>query len=177
MMSRWLSIVFTILVVSFSSEDALARDRGDKHGSAHGKAFKKSHARGEHFEESRDPDYGELEFFAGAPFFQSDFYYWPYYTYSPYYFSPSTIIQSAPLNYIDQGTVVPQVQSLGPSNQDYCLNPAGYYPYVKECWSGWQRINPPPIEQQPGYWYYCTNPAGYSPLVRACSAIWQNVVP
>lgn len=159
MMPRRLSIVFMILVTLSYSGGALARDGGDRHGGV----VKGGHVRGEHFE--------------GSPFFWPDFYYWPYYTYSPYYSSPTMIMPSGPPAYIDQGTVMPQVQSLGPSNLDYCSDPAGYYPYVQECSSGWRRINPPPIEQEPGYRYYCTNPAGYYPLVRECSAIWRNVVP
>lgn len=176
MVYKWLPIVLTIFVVSFSSKDALARDRGDKDSSAHGKAIKKSHVRGEHAKKSADASHDELEFSVEPLFSRPEFYYWPYYTFSPYS-SPSTLMQSPPSAYIDQGTVTPQIQPLGPTNQDYCLNPAGYYPYVRECLSGWQRVNQPLIEQQPGYRYYCTNPAGYYSSLRECSPIWRNVGP
>jgi hypothetical protein len=177
MMPRRSSIAFMILVVSFFSGAALARDGSDRQGGIHRGASNGGHVRGEHVEGSRHRNYGEFEFFVGSPFFGPDFYYWPYYTYPPYYSSPTMIMPSIPPAYIDQGTVVSQIQPLGPSNLDYCLDPAGYYPYVKECSSGWRRINPLSIEQQPGYWYYCTNPAGYYPFARECSAIWRNVVP
>lgn len=173
MMPRRLSIAFMILIALFSSGEALARDGGDRHGGV----FKGGHVRGEHFEGSRHRNYGEFKFFLGSPFFWPEFYYWPYYTYPPYYSSPTMIMQSSPPAYIDQGTVVPQIQPFQPNNLDYCSDPAGYYPYVQECLSGWRRINPPPIEQEPGYRYYCTNPAGYYPFVRECSAVWRNVVP
>ncbi len=177
MMPRRLSMVFIILIALFSSGGALARDGGDRHGDIHRGAFKGGHVRGEHVEGSRHRNYGEFEFFVGSPFFWPDFYYWPYYTYPPYYSSPTMIMPSTPPAYIEQGTVVPQIQPLQQNNLDYCSDPAGYYPYVQECSSGWRRINPPLIEQEPGYRYYCTNPAGYYPFVRECSAVWRNVVP
>jgi hypothetical protein len=83
---------------------------------------------------------------------------------------------SIPPVYIEQGTV-PKVQALEANKWDYCSKPEGYYPHVKECPAGWQRVEPQPIGQEPGYWYYCTSPAGYYPYVRQCSAIWQKVVP
>jgi hypothetical protein len=83
---------------------------------------------------------------------------------------------SSPPVYIEQGTV-PKVQPLESNKWDYCSKPEGYYPHVKECPAGWQRVEPQPIGQEPGYWYYCTNPAGYYPYVRVCLANWQKVVP
>ena len=77
--------------------------------------------------------------------------------------------------YIEQRTVA-KVQPLESNKWDYCEKPEGYYPPVKECPVGWQRVEPQPSDQEPGYWYYCTDPAGYYPYVRACSANWQKVV-
>ncbi|HEY8095718.1 MAG TPA: hypothetical protein VIE65_06425, partial [Methylobacter sp.] len=144
MMSRRLSTVFMIVIALFFSRGALARDGGDRHGGV----FKGGHVREEHFEGSRHRNDGEFEFFQGSPFFWPDFYYWPYYTYPPYYSSPTMIMPSVPPAYIDQGTVVPQIQPIQPNNLDYCSDPAGYYPYVQECSSGWRRIDPPLIEQE-----------------------------
>jgi hypothetical protein len=29
----------------------------------------------------------------------------------------------------------------------YCTNPDGYYPYIKQCGSGWQKVAPTPSTQ------------------------------
>jgi hypothetical protein len=111
----------------------------------------------------------------GFPYYWP-YYAYPYYAYPPYYSSSAIVMPSAPPVYIEQRTVA-KVQPLESNKWDYCANPEGYYPHVKECPAGWQRVEPQPIGQEPGYWYYCTNPAGYYPYVRACSANWLKVVP
>lgn len=151
MMPRRLSIVLMIFSAMLTSEDSMAREGVRNH----------------------DND----GFRVDSPSFSSDFYYWPYYSFPPYYSSPSTIMHSTPPAYIDQGTVLYNTQPLTPSNLDYCSDPAGYYPYVNECRSGWRRIEPQLIEQQPGYRYYCIHPAGSYSSIRECSPIWRNVVP
>lgn len=119
---------------------------------------------------------GGFGFFVGDPFFWSPYYYRPYYFYPRYYSSPALIVPSAPSVYIEQNTV-PKVQSIEPNNWNYCPNPEGYYPHVKECPTGWQRIESQPLGLESGYWYYCADPAGYYPYIRECSAMWQKVVP
>jgi hypothetical protein len=80
----------------------------------------------------------------GAPLFG-----WPYpgpYYYPPYsYYPPAVVVPSAPTTYIersdeeeDEGE--PQAQGYW----YYCANPKGYYPYVKQCPGGWQRVAPQP---------------------------------
>jgi len=167
MMPGRLSILFMLVIALLSGGTAVARD-GDK--------FKKGRVGVEHSKRLRQHVHDRVDFFIDPPYSQPKFYYWPYYTFQPYYASPSIIMPSGPPAYIDQGTV-PTIQSFGPNSWDYCSSPAGYYPYVQECSAGWQRIEPHPIEQQPGYWYYCTDPPGYYPYVRECSAVWRNVVP
>lgn len=154
----------------------MARDGDEGQGKTHRGAVRGGHVRDEHDEKFRHQDYGGIEYSVGSPFFWPDFYYWPYYSFPPYYSSSSIIMPATPPAYIDQGTV-PYSQPLAPSNMDYCSEPAGYYPYVTECPSGWRRIEPPRIEQEPGYRYYCTHPSGHYPYVRECSSIWRNVVP
>ncbi len=56
----------------------------------------------------------------GAPFYP--WYYPPYY---PYYYPP--VAPAAPPTYVD-----------------YCAESKTYYPYVKECPGGWQRVTPQP---------------------------------
>jgi len=195
MMPGRLSILFMILIALLSGEGSMAGDggghegrsggrRGDSFsgehksnfGDTHGGELRKGHVEIEHPERFRQHDHGRADFFIESPYSRPNFYYWPYYSFEPYYSSPSIIMPSRPPAYIDQGTVL-NIQSFGPNSWDYCQEPAGYYPYVQECSAGWQRIEPQPIEQQPGYWYYCTDPPGYYPYVRECSAVWRNVVP
>lgn len=161
-----------ILIMLLTSGVSIARDEDEGRGRTHRGAVRGGHVRGEHVEKF----YGESGFFVDSPFSRPDFYYWPYYSFPPYYSSPTIIMPSTPPAYIDQGTA-PYTQPLAPSNLDYCSEPAGYYPYVRECPSGWRRIEPHRIEQQPGYWYYCTHPSGHYPSVRECPSIWRNVVP
>jgi hypothetical protein len=79
--------------------------------------------------------------------------YWyppPYYTYppyySPYYYPPAVAAPAAPPTYVEQG-VAPPVQAAPAQPQGYwyyCDGSKAYYPYVKECPGGWQRVAPQP---------------------------------
>lgn len=76
--------------------------------------------------------------FIGAPA-----YWYPPYYYPPYY-PPVVAVPSAPPTYIEQGEVQP---APAPSPSDwwyYCAEAKAYYPYVKECPAGWQRVAPQP---------------------------------
>ncbi|MEA5113136.1 MAG: OmpA family protein [Geobacteraceae bacterium] len=67
-----------------------------------------------------------------GPGWWSPYYpYYPYYLHYPYYPAPPV--------------VVPR-----PSYWYYCRDPEGYYPYVKQCPTGWMRVVPsaPPVEQE-----------------------------
>ena len=68
------------------------------------------------------------------------FYYPPLYAYPPAIMTPST-----PPVYIQQE----QPQPVHPqfSYWYYCQDPEGYYPYVKNCPSGWQQVSPQPPAQ------------------------------
>jgi hypothetical protein len=68
-------------------------------------------------------------------------YYPPYYGYPPYYYPPAVV--SGPTQYVEQGGV----ESAGPAQHGYwyyCVESKTYYPYVKECPGGWQRVAPQP---------------------------------
>ncbi len=78
----------------------------------------------------------------GAPFFP--WYYPPYY-YPPYYYPPAVVaVPAAPTTYIERGSPQspPAQQSQG--YWYYCAESKTYYPYVKECPAGWQRVTPQP---------------------------------
>lgn len=66
-----------------------------------------------------------------------------------YYVAPVVVVPAAPPVYVEQASSgevqapVPQAQA--PANDwYYCAKPEGYYPYVKECPGGWQRVAPRP---------------------------------
>jgi hypothetical protein len=74
----------------------------------------------------------------GGPFYPWGYYppYYPYYPYPPA--APAT-----PPTYIEQGnTQAPPQQPSG--YWYYCADSKTYYPYVKECPAGWQRVTPQP---------------------------------
>ena len=82
--------------------------------------------------------------------------YWgPYWgpRYYPPYYAPIVVERSAPLVYIEQqpALLAPPPSASGiatPSNYwYYCAPAAGYYPYVKECPGGWQKVLPQPSGQ------------------------------
>ena len=76
--------------------------------------------------------------------------------YAPYgYYGPATTVIAAlapaPV-YVEQGGTasISGVSTGGPASDGYwyyCSNPDGYYPYVKLCASGWQRVPPQPINR------------------------------
>lgn len=74
--------------------------------------------------------------FIGAPFWWGPPWWWgaPY----PYYAAPPVVVPEAPPVYIQQEPAPQQ-----PSYWYYCPSPAGYYPYIKECPSGWLTVVPP----------------------------------
>jgi len=74
----------------------------------------------------------------GAPFYP--WYYPPYYP--PAYYYPPAVPAAPPTN-VEQGGAhaAPSQQS---SYWYYCTESKTYYPYVKECPGGWQRVTPQP---------------------------------
>ena len=76
-------------------------------------------------------------------------YYPPPYYYPPYY-SP-VVVQQQPQVYIEQQQVPAapaESAATAPSNYwYYCASAKGYYPYVKECPGGWQKVLPQPPGQ------------------------------
>ena len=66
--------------------------------------------------------------------------YYPYYSYRP------VIVEPGPVEYVERGQ---SEGSDGANSQAsnywyYCHRPDGYYPYVKECPGGWERVTPQP---------------------------------
>ena len=70
------------------------------------------------------------------------FYASPYYPYPPYYtYPPVVVVPPSPPVYIERD-VDDSASSQEGSYWYYCDRPAGYYPDVKECADGWQRVAP-----------------------------------
>jgi hypothetical protein len=76
--------------------------------------------------------------FIGAP----GYWYSPYY-YPPYY-PPEAAVPSSPPTYIEQGGAQPAPAPAQSNWWYYCADAKSYYPYVKECPAGWQRVAPQP---------------------------------
>jgi|SwirhisoilCB2_FD_contig_31_31531891_length_436_multi_4_in_0_out_0_1 hypothetical protein len=89
--------------------------------------------------------------FIGAPLFYSPWYY-PYGYYpAPYYYPPVAYpsYPSGPTTYVEQGQpeAAPAQRSDNNSNNNYwyyCPEAKAYYPYVKQCAAGWQKVSPQP---------------------------------
>jgi hypothetical protein len=69
-----------------------------------------------------------------------------YYAPPPYYYAPPQVVYSSPPVYVERQSV--ERQSVASDRaQDwwyYCEQSKGYYPYVKTCPSGWQKVSPVP---------------------------------
>ncbi len=77
-----------------------------------------------------------LGFYFGGPY---AYPYYPYPYYYPYY-PPVVAVPSQPPVYIEEGDEQAEAQ-------DYwyhCNKPEGYYPYIKNCPGGWERVVPTP---------------------------------
>jgi hypothetical protein len=81
-----------------------------------------------------------------GPFWGPPWWYYPGPYYSPYYYPPPVVIQRGPVTYIEQGSS--DAPAAGSSGWwYYCDASKAYYPYVKECPSGWQRVAPAPANK------------------------------
>lgn len=77
----------------------------------------------------------------GAPLWYYPTWYYP----PPHYYYPPIVVQSAPPVYVERPVEAPAVHE--PAQQGwwhYCEQSRGYYPYVKTCPGGWQRVPPAP---------------------------------
>ena len=66
---------------------------------------------------------------------------WGPWYYPPYYYPPAVVAPAAPAQYVEQGNAA------APAPQGYwyyCGDSKTYYPYVKECPGGWQKVTPQP---------------------------------
>ncbi len=82
--------------------------------------------------------------FIGAPAFWYAPY--PFYYHPPaYYYPPVVVSPPAPTVYIERpDNVQAAPERTAQDNWYYCPESQAYYPYVKQCAKGWQRVAPQP---------------------------------
>ncbi|MBI1965542.1 MAG: hypothetical protein HYS46_04770 [Betaproteobacteria bacterium] len=100
-------------------------------------------AHGGHHHHSR----ARVGVFIGAPVFYAPWYYHPpYYYYPPYYYPPTVVVPPSPPVYIEQGQAPAPAAPAQRSDHYwyYCPEAKAYYPYVRQCAGGWQRVVPQP---------------------------------
>lgn len=100
-----------------------------------------SHPRGGRFV-GHPYSHPRFSFYLGLPLYPRPYYpYYPYYY--PYYPPEIVTVPVDPPVYIERG-VPKSTQQLPAGFWYYCRDPEGYYPYIKECPSGWQQVDPIP---------------------------------
>ena len=119
-----------VAVVSMSGTALADRGHGG-HGGGHG---------GGHF---------GFGLYLGAPYYPYSYYPYPYpYAYPYGYYPPTVVTPAQPPVYIEQGTSQEAPQQAPAQSDNYywyhCDKPDGYYPYIKECPGGWQKVAPTP---------------------------------
>jgi hypothetical protein len=70
----------------------------------------------------------------------------PSYYYAPppaYYYPQTVVVPAAPQVYIERGNQAAPAPT-GGNWWYYCGDSRAYYPYVKDCPGGWQRVSPTP---------------------------------
>ena len=79
----------------------------------------------------------------GYPYWGSPWGPWGY----PYpYYSAPVVVQQAPVTYVEQNSGAPSSPAADTGWWYYCDQSRGYYPYVRECPTGWQRVPPAPTK-------------------------------
>ena len=68
----------------------------------------------------------------GFPYYAAPWYYYP----PPAYYPAPVVIQQQPPVYVERQDAAPETQNYW----YYCADSKTYYPYVKECPAGWQRV-------------------------------------
>lgn len=76
-----------------------------------------------------------------APYYDSPY---PYYPYAPYAYPPAFVVP--PSGYVEQAPSSVYATPPAPSVYYYCPAARAYYPYVRDCPGGWERV--PAVPQQ-----------------------------
>lgn len=84
--------------------------------------------------------HGHVGVYVGGPYW-SPWFYPP-----PFYYQPQVVVvpPSPPPVYIEQQEAPGQPAPSSNQYWYYCQSAKGYYPYIKECPGGWQKVLPQP---------------------------------
>lgn len=129
--------IAAILVLLVASGPVNA-DRGYGHRGYHGhRSYHGYHSHGGHWRSGV-----RLGIVIGAPAYWYGAYPSYYYPYPPAYYPPVVTVPASPPVYVERGDTQapPEVQNYW----YYCPDEKAYYPYVKQCPGGWQRVVPQP---------------------------------
>ena len=139
------SITALLLALGFSGA-ALANGGHSNGGHSNGGHSNGGHFNGGHFHSGHfhhGPRFGFGVFI--GPGYWPGYYGYPYYP-SPYYYPPVVAVPAAPPTYVEQGDGEGDSAS-GPAYWYYCTKSKAYYPYVKSCPGGWQRVPAQPADE------------------------------
>jgi hypothetical protein len=81
--------------------------------------------------------------FPGYYYGPAPYYYPPAHSYYDPYYYPAYGYPAAPTTYVEQAAPPASAQPQG-QWWYYCADARTYYPYVRECAGGWQRVAPAP---------------------------------
>ena len=123
-----ISVLAALVLAMMTSVPAFARGGGYRH-----------HGGGHHHSSV------SVGFAFGYPGYWGGYYPYPAYAYYPpaYYYPPDTYYSSSPPVYVERGDANPPAER----SQGYwyfCPETSAYYPYVKQCAGGWQKVSPQP---------------------------------
>jgi len=91
--------------------------------------------------------YGPRPYFYGPRWYGPGWYGPGPYWYAPppvYAYPPVTVVPAQPPVYVERDAPAPQAAPLESGYWYYCRDPAGYYPTVRECLGGWEKVPPRP---------------------------------
>lgn len=96
--------------------------------------------------------HGRVGVYIGAPFvaplygpMYGPWYYPPTFSYFSYSYPSVTVAEpSPPAAYVERPALADSSPAMEPNYWYYCHRPDGYYPYVKQCPGGWQKVPPSP---------------------------------
>jgi len=139
-MNRYLKVAAVLVLLVFGAASGSVMARGGHGGGGHGGG---GHFSGGHVGGGFRGGGVGVGIALGVPLYGLGYYSDPYYSY-PAYAYPGTdyaypgpaMAPSAP--YVQQG--YPQAAPVPQQDWYYCPNSNAYYPYVRECPGGWQRV-------------------------------------
>ena len=139
---RWL-VFMALCLVSLAAAAQGGHGGGGHGGGGHG-GYSGGHGIGHgggHFRGHHGGYHGGGHAFFGLGYWP--WYYPPLYSYYPYpyypYYPQTYAVPTSPPVYVERGD-----EQQSAYWWYYCANPQGYYPYVKQCPGGWQRVSPEP---------------------------------